>query len=59
VQINSALMLIGMIGGIFLFGILGFILGPLIIGYLLILLEVYRNKKIPGLLIQPDQQSKA
>jgi len=57
-QINSALMLIGMIGGIFLFGVLGFVLGPLIIGYLLILLEVYRNKKTPGLLIQPDQQPK-
>ncbi|MEX2017348.1 MAG: AI-2E family transporter [Candidatus Pacearchaeota archaeon] len=58
-QINSALMLIGMIGGIFLFGILGFILGPLIIGYLLIVLEVYRNKKMPGLLIQPDQHPKS
>ena len=58
-QINSALILIGMIGGILLFGILGVILGPLIIGYLLILLEVYRNKRMPGLLIQPEQQPKA
>lgn len=57
-QINSALMLIGMMGGIFLFGILGTILGPLIIGYLLILLEVYRNKRMPGILIQPAEQAK-
>lgn len=56
-QINSALILIGMIGGIFLFGILGVILGPLIVGYLLILLEVYRNKKTPGMLIQPDTKN--
>lgn len=56
-QINSALILIGMIGGIFLFGILGVILGPLIVGYLLILLEVYRNKKTPGILIQPDSKN--
>ncbi len=58
IQINSALMLIGMIGGILLFGVLGTILGPLIIGYLLILLEAYRNKKIPGLLIQPTEPAK-
>ena len=57
-QINSALILIGMIGGVFLFGILGVILGPLIMGYLLILLEVYRNKRMPGLLIQPTDQPK-
>jgi predicted PurR-regulated permease PerM len=55
-QINSALILIGMIGGVFLFGILGVILGPLIIGYLLIILEVYRNTRMPGILIQPEQQ---
>ena len=58
-QINSALMLIGMIGGILLFGILGTVLGPLIIGYLLILLELYRNKRAPGILIQPTEQAKA
>ena len=48
--------LISMIGGFFLFGILGFILGPLIVAYLLIILEIYRNKKVPGLLQrQPDK----
>ena len=57
-QVNSALILIGMIGGILLFGILGVILGPLIMGYLLIILEIYRNKRMPGLLIQPEQQPK-
>lgn len=49
---HPALVLIGMIGGLFLFGVLGFILGPLIIAYLFIILEIYRNKKIPNIFIQ-------
>jgi len=48
----TSIILIGMIGGYFLFGILGFILGPLILAYLLIILEIYRNKRIPGILVQ-------
>jgi predicted PurR-regulated permease PerM len=54
-MMHPALILIGMIGGFFLFGVLGFILGPLIIAYLLIILEIYRNKKIPGILIKQPQ----
>ena len=54
-MMHPALILIGMIGGFFLFGVLGFILGPLIIAYLLIVLEIYRNKRIPGILIQQPQ----
>jgi predicted PurR-regulated permease PerM len=50
-RIHSSLVLIGMIGGLFLFGILGFILGPLILAYLLIILEIYRNKKSPRFLV--------
>lgn len=49
-QIPSSIVLIGMIGGILLFGILGLILGPLILAYLLIVLELYRNKGSPGIL---------
>jgi len=41
-----------MIGGLFLFGILGFILGPLIISYLLIMLEIYRNRQTPKVFIE-------
>jgi predicted PurR-regulated permease PerM len=55
-SLPSSLVLIGMIGGYFLFGILGFILGPLILAYLLIVLEIYRNKRVPGLLIQEKPQ---
>jgi predicted PurR-regulated permease PerM len=51
-RIHSSVILIGMIGGLFLFGVLGFILGPLILAYLLVVLEIYRNKKTPGLFIE-------
>jgi predicted PurR-regulated permease PerM len=47
-----------MIGGLFLFGILGFILGPLILGYLLIILELYRDKRSPGILLETGQEKK-
>jgi len=51
-HMHSALMLIGMIGGVFFFGIMGFILGPLILAYLLIILEIYRDKKSPGIFMK-------
>ncbi len=43
-NMHPLLILIGMIGGLFLFGILGFILGPLIIAYILIIIDIYRRK---------------
>jgi len=52
VNLHPALILVSMVGGLFVFGILGFILGPLIISYLLIFLEVYRKKDVPGLIIE-------
>ncbi len=51
-QLNSSIVLIGMIGGLLMFGILGVILGPLILAYLLIVLELYKNKKTPDVFIQ-------
>lgn len=43
-KMHSVIVLIGMIGGFFLFGILGFILGPLILAYLFMLIEIYRKE---------------
>jgi len=51
-RMPQAIILIGMIGGLFIFGILGLILGPLIVSYLLLLLDFYRTKKSPGLIEQ-------
>lgn len=57
-KIHPAILLIGMIGGLYMFGVLGFILGPLILAYLLILFEVYRDKKIKGILIQTETETR-
>ena len=45
-NVSSAVVLVGMLGGLFVFGILGLILGPLILSYLVILLDAYKNKKL-------------
>jgi len=52
VKMPSSIILIGMIGGIFLFGVLGLILGPLILAYFLIVLEAYQKKTRTKVLIQ-------
>lgn len=54
-NVHSAVILIGMVGGLFMFGILGFIIGPLILAYLLIVLEIFRDKRTPGFFIQPPE----
>lgn len=51
-RIHPLLVLLGMIGGLFLFGILGIILGPLILAYVLIVLEIYRGKEVEGIFIK-------
>ena len=43
-QINSAIVIIGMIGGLYVFGILGLIIGPLVLAYVLLVIELYRKK---------------
>lgn len=55
INLHPAIVLIGMVGGTFIFGILGIILGPLVLAYLLIVLEIYRDKKTPGVFINPPQ----
>lgn len=46
-KLPPALILVGMVGGFLMFGILGFILGPLIIAYLLIIVELFKPKNAP------------
>lgn len=45
IDLHPALLLIGMVGGMLLLGLVGVILGPLILAYLLIILEMYRDKR--------------
>ena len=51
-RMHPLLILMGMIGGLLLFGIFGIIIGPLILAYVLILLEVYRNSPIKGIFLE-------
>ncbi|MBI3623140.1 AI-2E family transporter [Candidatus Pacearchaeota archaeon] len=46
VKVHTTLVLIGMIGGLLFFGVLGLILGPLILSYLVIVLDIYRDKEL-------------
>ena len=55
-QLNTLLTLIGMIGGFFFFGMMGLVLGPLIIAYLLIVLDIYMGQKFNRLLESSDKK---
>ena len=52
IDLHPSLIFIGMIGGLFLFGFLGLIIGPLVLAYLFLILEAYLNKKLPEIFIQ-------
>jgi predicted PurR-regulated permease PerM len=54
-KLHSALVIVGMVGGLLIFGVLGLIIGPLILAYLLIVLEIYRNKKLPGIIVSDNK----
>lgn len=45
-RINSLIVLIGMLGGLVMIGPVGLIVGPIILEYLLIFIELYRTGKI-------------
>jgi predicted PurR-regulated permease PerM len=55
-KMNTALILFGMVGGMLLFGLLGVILGPLILAYLFIIIEAYRDKKLPEVVITTPEK---
>jgi predicted PurR-regulated permease PerM len=48
-KVSSVIVLIGMIGGIFIFGVLGLILGPLILAYFITFLKAYRDKTLSSM----------
>lgn len=45
-NVSSAVVFVGMIGGLIVFGIIGLILGPLILAYLIVLFDAYKNKNL-------------
>ncbi|MDO8517575.1 MAG: AI-2E family transporter [Nanoarchaeota archaeon] len=48
-SLSTAVSLIGIIGGIYAFGLVGILLGPLILAYTLIIVEFYRQGKLDDL----------
>ena len=53
-EINPAIALIGVIGGLYAFGVIGLILGPLILAYLIILIEIYKDKKTESVVLKQN-----
>jgi predicted PurR-regulated permease PerM len=53
-KLHTAVALIGTIGGLLLFGIIGIVLGPLILAYLITLIGIYKNKPLSGILVKQD-----
>lgn len=53
-SIPPVLALIGMIGGLFIFGFLGLIIGPLIIGYFITFLKAYKEKTLSSFFAESD-----
>ncbi|MEK6871673.1 MAG: AI-2E family transporter [Nanoarchaeota archaeon] len=45
-QINEVVVFIGMMGGIYFFGVIGLIIGPLILAYVLLVLELYQKHNL-------------
>jgi len=54
-KMNSAIALIGMVGGLYVFGIIGLILGPLVLAYLLLIAEFYKEKRFKSIIIQEKE----
>ncbi len=48
-EVSAIVIFIGMIGGLFIFGILGIIIGPLVLSYFITLIKAYRDKSLGSL----------
>ena len=57
-EMNSAIALIGAVGGTYAFGVMGFLLGPLFLAYFILVLELYKNKKTESIVIRETPESK-
>jgi len=58
-QINPTIIIIGMIGGLLVFGILGLIIGPLVLAYVLLIIELYRKNTKSENLVFKEVESKS
>jgi len=51
-KISNAIVFVGMLGGLFLFGIIGVLLGPLILAYFITFIEAYKEKSFSSLFFE-------
>ena len=58
-RIHTAIIFVGMIGGLLIFGIMGLLLGPLILAYFLIILQLYKEKALQSLFIEENPEQGA
>jgi predicted PurR-regulated permease PerM len=58
-NLSPVFALISAVGGLFLFGIIGLILGPLIFAYFIILLDMYKNKNLLSLFAKEEDGVKS
>ena len=56
IKINPAIVLIGIVGGVYAFGIIGLLLGPLVLSYLILLVEIYKNKKKESIIFKKEEE---
>jgi predicted PurR-regulated permease PerM len=54
-KMNSAVVFVGMIAGLYMFGIIGLVLGPLILAYFLILIQLYQEKALSSLFVRDEE----
>lgn len=54
-KMNSAVVFVGMIAGMYMFGVIGLLLGPLILAYFLILLQLYQEKELNSLFVRDEE----
>ena len=57
-EINTVIVLIGMIGGLQIFGILGLIIGPLTLAYVLLVAELYRKNLNEPVIFKKEEPEK-
>ena len=55
-QMSQVIVLIGMIGGLFIFGMLGVLLGPLLLAYFITFLNAYRDNTLSSLFKTEKEQ---
>ena len=56
-NLSTVIVLIGMIGGLFIFGILGLIIGPLLLAYFITFLHAYKDNTLSSLFNKEKEEN--